>query len=140
MKFHTLVETVFRGFGNNQITAPQCVAERDGCRLPADHSDSPGFLRLILVVGLLGYSIYPWPEILQLDFTVFPGGNVLVHAIPGNVETDALNLAVFRVFDDFHIPGCRLYLKVCRHRVAFTFCSGYHILVLVFLARNRPDE
>ena len=97
-------------------------------------------MRLILVVGLLGYSIYPRPEILHLDFTAFPGDHVLVHAIPGDVETDTLNLAVFRGFDDLHIPGCRLYLKVCRHRIVISGCSGYHILIFIFLAGNRPNE
>ena len=59
VKGHALIEVILRGFDNLNISTFERVVEIYRCDLSCDNGNSTCFLRLIAVVFLLGYGIYP---------------------------------------------------------------------------------
>ena len=68
------------------------------------------FLRLVLIVCLLGYGIDTRHKVINLELTAIGCCNRLIDTVSGNREVDTINLAVLtgfynltRTIADFHL-------------------------------------
>ena len=93
MKLHALDQPVFGDLGDFEITAAQGVVEGYGRGLSADDGDGLSRLRFILVIGKLRHCIGAGEQI-EIDGAVLAGSDSLIDAVAGDIELDALDLAV----------------------------------------------
>ena len=100
MESDTLVQPVLRGLVDRQITSFQHIVKGDGRSLPADYSDTAGFLGLVFVVGLLRHGVDAGGEIVDLELAVAVGLNSFVDALADDGKGNAGNLAILRGLDD----------------------------------------
>ena len=101
VKFHTLIQTVLRGFGNGEIAALQNIAEIHGSNLTADNGNTANLLRFVFVVVLFGHGVNAGGEIVNLNRAACACLNGFVHAVTCNGKGNPLNLAVLGSFNDF---------------------------------------
>ena len=133
MKLDALDQPVLCGLGNLEVTAAQSVVEGYGRGLAADDGNGLCRLCLVLVIGKLRHSIGAGEQV-EVDSTVLTGRDRLIDSIAGDVELDALNLAVFAGFHDMaDALGFRVQLEVEEHGI---FRAGSHRL----LAGTAPNE
>ena len=94
MELHTFNKVIFRGLHYLKVATLQFVIEIDLCNLPCHNSNSMCFLRLVLIVCLLGYSIDTRHKVINLEFTAIGCCNLLIDTVSGNREVDTVNFSV----------------------------------------------
>ena len=110
MELHTFNKVIFWGLHYLKVATLQFVIESDLCNLSCYNSNSMCFLRLVLIVCLLGYGIDTRHKVINLELTAISCCNRLIDTVSGNREVDTVNLAVLtglynltRTIADFHL-------------------------------------
>ena len=100
-----LDQAILGCFRHNKVSTLQKIAEgHDGC---AAGNDGDGLRRLrhIALIFIFGHGIGARLQVLYGNAAVRAGDNILIHAIAGDIQPDAADLAILGFLDDLYISG-----------------------------------
>ena len=100
MEGDALIQAILRILVDCQIASLENIAKGHGGNLTADNGDSAGFLRFVLIVGLLSDGVDAGSKVVDLEFTVSVGGHGLTETLAGDGEGNALHNTVLGGLDD----------------------------------------
>ena len=99
-----LQPVILAGLHHPQAAPLQCVAERDGCRLPGNHRHRLGFLGLIGAVHLFSHGVFTRQQIRDFQPPAVCCHKRVVQPVSGYKEPNPVHLAVLGDLPDLHGP------------------------------------